>query len=176
MTVTDEMKDRVTKKLQRLSKYLPDDVDVFVVMKAERQNTIFETTIPLANKRQVRAVSIVKNWRDGVDNSYDALERQIVKYKQRLKNQSRRNIRYKEELGYFAALTNEPEATEEETGVVIVKSKKFALKPMDAEEAAMNMDLLGHSFFVFRNAITDGVNVIYKREDGKYGLIEPIDN
>ena len=94
----------------------------------------------------------------------------MVKYRKRLKDKSRRDNSFKDE---YAFETHKDEAFEMDSEIVINRTKKFALKPMDAEEAAMEMELLGHGFFVFRNGQTEEVNVVYKRSDGSYGLIEP---
>ena len=95
----------------------------------------------------------------------------MVKYKNRLRDKARRDTAFIDELKYF-----EPEAKEEKVEddeVKIAKTKKFAIKPMDAEEAVMEMELLGHNFFVYRNSSSDDINVVYKRKNGTYGLIEP---
>ena len=100
-----------------------------------------------------------------IDLVEEIIERQLKRYKGRLttKEQSATS---------FSDLFYQEEAAEEET-VPIVRTKRFAVKPMDPEEACMQMDLLGHSFYVFRNADTNEVNVVYKRKDGTFGLIEP---
>jgi putative sigma-54 modulation protein len=99
----------------------------------------------------------------------DILERQVKKYKSRLRDRRRRAVATSDELTFIDA----PEHEEQDSEIIITRTKKFALKPMDAQEAVMEMELLNHSFYVFRNSWTDEINVVYKRNDGEYGLIEP---
>ena len=103
-----------------------------------------------------------------IDEVVDVLERQLLKHKSRLKDKHRNNSPFKKEFIKHIEDNENDDAT-----IIIEKTKRFAIKPMDAEEAAMQMDLLGHNFFVFRNAETDEVNVVYKRKNGTFGLIEP---
>lgn len=106
-----------------------------------------------------------------IDEVVDVLEKQMVKYKNRLRDKARRDTSFIDELKYFEPVGKEDKNDDEE--VRIAKTKKFAVKPMDAEEAVMEMELLGHNFFVYRNASSDEINVVYKRKNGTYGLIEP---
>jgi putative sigma-54 modulation protein len=103
-----------------------------------------------------------------LDAIVDKLERQMVKYKSRLRERHRRSPVTHEEMDFIESATST-----ETNELTIHKTKRFALKPMDSLEAVMEMELLGHNFFVFRNDKTDEVNVVYKRTDGEYGLIEP---
>src|SRR5699024_3677298 len=108
-----------------------------------------------------------------IDLVVDKLERQIRKYKTKVNRKFRQKGAAKH---VFAELEKEAKdiAEEEESDEIeIVRTKRFNLKPMDSEEAILQMDMLGHSFFVFTNAETNDTNVVYKRKDGKYGLIEP---
>lgn len=105
-----------------------------------------------------------------IDEAVDILEGQMTKYKSRLKDKSKKDGSFVDELNAFL---NADEDYDEEESLNIVRTKRFTVKPMDAEEAVMEMELLGHSFFVFRNAATDEINVVYKRKDGAYGLIDP---
>ena len=100
-----------------------------------------------------------------IDNVIEKMERQIEKYKSR--------IDYKLKHGSIRDLVPENEKTADEEFPRVVRTKRFAIKPMPVEEAIMQMNLIGHSFFVFRNAETEEVNVVYARKDGNYGLIEP---
>ena len=106
----------------------------------------------------------------GVDKVVDILEGQIVKYKKRLRSKMRKDVSFKEE---YESVKVSEETIDETPLYKIEKVKKFELRPMDSEEAVMQMELLGHDFFVFRNGETDIVNVVYKRKDGSFGLIEP---
>lgn len=94
----------------------------------------------------------------------------MVRYKGRMRSRVRRNVSSVED---YNAINVPSEIIEEENDISIVRSKHFEIRPMDAEEAVMQMELIGHSFFVFRNPETDIINVVYKRKDSTYGLIEP---
>ena len=169
ITLTESLKDRTRSKLNRLAKLLPTDVDVYVTYSVIKHENKIEVTIPL-NKRILRAETKDNDMYNAIDSVIDVLEKQMIKYKSRLRDRSRKDSSFKEELGFYSDI--EPDEQVDYTKK-IERSKKFALKPMDPEEAVMEMDLLGHSFFVFRNSYTDEVNVVYKRANGSYGLIEP---
>jgi putative sigma-54 modulation protein len=170
MTVSEGVKERVTKKLSRLEKLLPSGAEAYVTFSENKHLTKMEVSVPM-HKRMLRAEVSGEDISGCMDQAADILERQIVKYKTRLRDRRRRAVATNDELSFLEA----PEATEPENtgGVTITRTKKFALKPMDAHEAVMEMELLDHGFYVFRNAWTDEVNVVYKRADGEYGLIEP---
>jgi len=168
LTVTDALRDRTIQKLGRLEKLLPFDADVIVKYSISRQNNRVEVTIPL-RRRILRAEVTANDMYAALDSIVDMLEKQMIKYKSRIRSRSRRDASFREE----SELAGEISESVEESPIVIDRTKHFPLKPMDAEEAAMEMEMLGHSFYVFRNGQTDVVNVVYKRNDGTYGLIEP---
>ena len=170
MTVTEGVKERTMHKLGRLEKLLPHDAEVYVTFSMNKHLTKMEVSVPL-HKRILRAEVSDTDIGNCLDSSVDILERQIIKYKSRLRDRRRRSVATNEELTYIEA----PEIPQSETGVepVIHRTKRFALKPMDATEAVMEMELLNHDFYVFRNSWTEEVNVVYKRKEGEYGLIEP---
>ena len=168
LVVSDALKERAMQKLGRLEKLIPFDADVNVKFSVNRQNHRVEVTIPL-RRRILRAEVTANDMYSALDSIIDVLEKQMVKYKGRVRNRSRRDASYSEELEFTGAHTE----SVDESPIVIDRTKHFPLKPMDAEEAVMEMEMLGHSFFVFRNGHTDIVNVVYKRNDGTYGLIEP---
>ena len=168
MSVFDDFKGKAEKKINRIKKLVPDDVEVFVALSKAGHQFKLEVSVPM-HKRLLRAEVVNDNLESGLDSVVDILEKQIVKYKGRLKERKRRDTATVEEVN-FLAVHPEDDITPE---LVIRRTKRFALKPMDAQEAVMEMELLGHSFFVFRNAATDEVNVVYKRNDEEYGLIEP---
>jgi len=173
MTVTEGIKDRTMNKLGRLEKLLPDQTDVFVTFSENKHLTTVEVTIPL-HKRVLRAEIVNEDISTCMDQAVDILERQIVKYKSRLRDRRRRSVATNDELSFLDANGFAPEAVETVTPeIIITRTKRFAIKPMDAQEAVMEMELLNHNFYVFRNSWTDEINVIYKRNDGEYGLIEP---
>jgi len=160
--ITQALRDYVDKRVGKLSKYIEelDEAHVTLVVTKERHRV--EVTIPL-NGLILRGEEETADMYSSVDLVIEKLEKQIEKYKTRInkkaKNQSIREIAIKYEED-----SEEPE---------IVRTKRFAFKPMPVEEAIMQMNLLGHNFFVFSNGETEEVNVVYKRKDGNYGLIEP---
>jgi putative sigma-54 modulation protein len=107
-----------------------------------------------------------------LDEVVDILERQMVKYRKRIKEKARRDVSFKEELRLVPDGYDIP-AESDDGEIIIDKTKKFAMKPIDAEEAVVEMEMLNHTFYVFRNRETDEVNVVYKRKNGTYGIIEP---
>jgi len=167
MSIYDELKDKTEKKLDRLQKLLPsDDIEVSVAFSKMRHQYKIEVSVPM-HRRMLRAEVVASEPSACVDAVVDILEKQIVKYKGRLRERVRRSPVSNEELSFIN------EHSEPEPSNVIHRTKRFAVKPMDAQEAVMEMELVGHSFFVFRNDSTDEINVVYKRNDGEYGLIEP---
>ncbi len=165
LEVTDALKDSVISKLERFGKYFKDDVEAQATLSVEKNRQIVEITIPL-NGTLLRAEETTEDMYNSIDRAIDKLYRQMEKYKTKLqkKYHGHDTIRFE----HIPSIRKEDEDVTK-----IVKTKRFAMKPMDAEEAVLQMDLLGHNFFVFSNADTDDVNVVYKRKDGNYGLIEP---
>ena len=149
------------KKLDRLSKYFPKDPEASIMISEVRGLVTTEITLTV-DSTFLRVEVSDRDVRNGIDKAIEKLEAQIKKNKDKLKKKLTDSIRYEEE-----------EEEIEQDNSKIVRSKKFAIKPMLPEEAALQMELLDHVFFVFLNATTDSVNVIYKRKDGQYGLIEP---
>jgi len=170
MSVTEGIKERATSKLGRLDKLLPENAEVHVTLSEYKHLTKMEVSVPM-HKRVLRAEVSDADASNCMDQATDILERQIVKYKSRLRDRRRRAVATNDELQFIDA----PEAPEPQgdSEIIITRTKKFALKPMDAQEAVMEMELLNHGFYVFRNSWTDEINVVYKRNDGEYGLIEP---
>ncbi len=159
--VTDSIKDYIEEKLSKMDKYLdnPENVEAKVLIKVKGVEQRVEVTIQTKGYF-LRAEEAHSDLYAAIDLIIDKLERQFRKYKTKLLDKSRQeNIQDSFDI---------EEAIEEE----IVKRKKIYLKPMDEEEAIMQMELLGHTFFVFKNIETDTICVIYKRHDGNYGLIE----
>ena len=169
MEIGERTKEKVSDKLDRAKKLFPEDAEATVVIKNEKLEYIVEVTIPMS-KRVVRAEVSADDMMTAVDKAVDIIERQIVRYKKRLKTQMKKNTALKAE---YDAINIPVDDTDDDTLYKIEKSKKFEIRPMSAEEAVMQMELLGHTFFVFRNAETDEVNVVYKRKNNTYGLIEP---
>lgn len=168
--IGDRTREKVEAKLSRIEKLFPTDAVATVTLTNEKLNTVVEVTIPMS-KRLIRAEAQEPEMMAALDDAVDILERQIVRYKKRLRTKVRQHAEsYKAE--YESVFVDEKELDEDPL-YKIEKIKHFEVKPMDAEEAVMEMELIGHSFFVFRNGETDELNVVYKRKNGSYGLIEP---
>lgn len=165
--VTKALKAKVEQKLSRLEKLFVDDIDVYVTMGVAKLRHCIEVTIPVKGS-VIRAEVEMEDMYAAIDEVVDVVERQIVKHKKKLQRRHKIDSPFKENLSF---LVDQPE---EEDDMTIVRSKRFALKPMFPEEACLEMELLGHDFFVFRNGDTDEVNVVYKRKQkNTYGIIEP---
>lgn len=159
--VTDSIKSYIEEKLSKMDKYLdnPENVEAKILIKVKGVEQRVEVTIQTKGYF-LRAEESHSDLYAAIDLIIDKLERQFKKYKTKLLDKSRQeNI--KEDFDIDDTIEEE-----------IVKRKKIYLKPMDEEEAIMQMELLGHTFFVFKNIETDTICVIYKRHDGDYGLIE----
>ena len=171
LAVSQEIKDHVEKKMARLQRLFPEDIDVFVTFSVTKQDSKVEVSIPI-NKRVLRAEVSSDDMLSAVDGVVDVLDRQRTKYMSQLKDRSRRNASLKEELNLMMA--NEVADDSDGDEIIIERMKSFPLKPMESEEAVMEMEMLGHNFYVFRNPNFE-VNVVYKRKNGAYGLICPND-
>ena len=169
-TVSDALKEQAAQKIGRLSRLFPEDTEASVAFSAIKLENKVEVTIPL-NKRTLRASVSTEDMYRSIDEIVDVIDKQMVKYKTRLKNRSRKDQSFKDE--YLLNFSGPDEAHDERNDIVIEKNKRFEIRPMDVEEAVMEMELLGHDFFVFRNGRSDTVNVVYRRNNGSYGLIEP---
>ncbi|MCL2225205.1 MAG: ribosome-associated translation inhibitor RaiA [Defluviitaleaceae bacterium] len=168
MSVTEGIKERATRKLGRLEKFLPEGAEVYITFSESKHLTKMEVSVPM-HKRILRAEVSDEDVSSCIDQAIDILERQVVKYKSRLRDRQRRSVATSDELTFI----DKQEASDTDKEITITRTKKFALKPMDAQEAVMEMELLHHNFYVFRNSWSDEVNVVYRRNDGEYGLIEP---
>jgi len=172
MTIKEGDKERIGKKLDRLERLLPNETEAYVTLSQNRHLIKMEVSVPM-HKRMLRAEVSDGDLSNCMDEAVDILERQIIKYKSRLRDRRRRSVATNDEISFLnvePAQETEDAVTPE---IIITRTKRFALKPMDAQEAVMEMELLNHSFYVFRNSWTDEINVVYKRNDGEYGLIEP---
>ena len=164
--VTDAMEFQITKKLSKLDKYfiVGENVEAKVLVKVYPKGQKLEVTIP-TEYVLLRAEAVDEDLYSAVDLIVEKLERQIRKYKTRLSRVSKDN-----KLAFNVATLLEVE--EESKQDEIVKTKIIDPKPMDFEEAIMQMELIGHTFFVYKDIENDSVSVVYKRHDGGYGLIE----
>ena len=165
ITVTDALKARTEKKVRKLERYFNDDTLAAVTMGVEKNRHIVEVTIPFDGA--------VLRGEEASDDMYTPLDRVLVKLEKQI---HRHRTRLEKRLREGAFRHDEPvfeDALAVEDQGQVIRTKRFAIKPMLVEEAIMQMDLLGHSFFVFTNSQSDEVNVVYRRKDGNYGLIEP---
>lgn len=164
--VSDYLKNLAEKKVGKLDRYFPKDTEVQVTLAVERNRHIVEVTIPY-DGGIIRGEEVTGDMYASIDNVLDKLEKQIVRHKTKLgKNLKAEAFKYTEPLysDHF---------DEEEEDSKLVRVKRFSMKPMTVEEAMLQMDLLGHSFYVFSNGDTGDINVVYRRRDGNVGLIEP---
>ena len=164
INITPGLKDAVESKLGKLERYFSPDTEVQVTLSVEKGRQKIEVTIPVKGSI-IRAEQDSSDMYVSVDLVEEIIERQIKKYKTKI-------VDKKQSALAFSEAFLQEEAEQEET-VNIVKTKRFAMKPMDAEEACVQMELLGHNFFMFLNADTNEVNVVYKRKGNSSGLIEP---
>lgn len=164
--VTDALKDVAVQKIQKLEKFFTPETNANITMSVERKLQKIEVTIPIKGS-SIRAEEHDESMYAAIDLVVDKLERQLVRHRKKIIDRHRHS-------GYFKNDYLEYEDDDsDEQHIKIVRSKRFALKPMDAEEACMELELLNHDFFVFRNSETEEVNVVYKRKNGAFGLIEP---
>jgi len=163
--VTEALKERVELKIGKLNKLFNVGTEVHVTLSVEKNRQIVEVTI-MYKGFIFRAEQVNEDMYASIDKVVDVLEKQIVKNKKRLEK------RFKDEsLKFDYLIETYGESIDEEHNVI--KNKKFALKPMTEEEAILQMNLLGHEFYMFRNSENEDINVIYKRKHGGYGLIQP---
>nr|WP_300006025.1 ribosome-associated translation inhibitor RaiA [Tissierella sp.] len=164
--VTDALREVTEKKLNKLEKYFQESIEGNVTFSTQKNNKTIEVTINIPGTI-IRAEETSDDMYASIDKSVDVLERQIRKYKTKLQKKYKENqtIRFENVLPL--------QEDEEDDKPNIVRTKKFSVKPMNSEEAILQMELLGHNFFVYRDGETNDIGVIYKRKDGNYGLIEP---
>ena len=166
LEITESLRSYVEKKVSKLEKYLNDNrtASAEVMLRIERGIHIAEVTVNLSGVL-LRGEGKTGDMYTSIDSSVDRIERQFGKFKGRLWKKTQGP-----KLSELQAPGQEGEGGT--AGPRIVRTKRFALKPMDVEEAVMQMELLGHDFFVVRDAESGEVSVVYKRRDGNYGLIE----
>lgn len=167
--VTPAIREHVEKKISKLERYFTEapDAKVNVNLRFNPDKTSkVEVTIPLPNLT-LRAEETHGDMYAAIDLITDKLERQIRKHKTKVNRKFR-------ETGFvpFQVTSNNNSEALDDDDLEVVRTKRFDLKPMDSEEAILQMNMLGHSFYVFTNAETNRTNVVYKRKDGRYGLIE----
>lgn len=163
--ITDALKQYATSKLSKLSKFYKGPISIEVVMEVEHERQIVEITAH-AKGTILRVEESSNDMYASIDSAVDKMESRVKKYKDKARNKHRST-----ERGISSQIPHENEEPEYK----VVKEKEFMVKPITVDEAVMQMEMLGHSFFVFRNSRTDKINVLYKRKDGNYGLIKPIE-
>ncbi|MBQ4424710.1 MAG: ribosome-associated translation inhibitor RaiA [Lachnospiraceae bacterium] len=162
-TATQAMEELLGKKLAKLDRFFVAQTDAEVFMDMVKSKAKVEITVPVR-------YGVIRSEKSGtdiyalIDEAVDSMEKQLKKYRGKL-----------HDTYQSGGLANyEPEAPADDDEIKIVRTKRFAVKPMDAEEACLQMELLGHNFYMFLNAESGEVNVVYRRNDGAYGLIEPV--
>ena len=164
--ITPSLKNEVTSKLGKLAKYFTPDVEVMVTLSVDKDRQIIEVTIPVKNGI-IRSEQGSTDMYVSIDLVEEILERQLKKYRTKLIAKNSTNEDFSDDF------IEDHKSYPEDSEIKIVRTKRFDIKPMFPEDACMQMDLLGHSFFIFINAETDEVNVVYKRKGNTYGLLEP---
>lgn len=164
LEITEGLRSAVAEKLGKLEKYFTPDTDVNVTLSVEKERQKIEVTIPVKGNL-IRSEQVSNDMYVSIDLVEEVIERQLRKYKNKI-------IDKKQEATNFQKAFIENDYLEDEE-IRIIRTKKFGMKPMFPEDACVQMELLGHNFFVFRNAESGEVNVVYKRKGDTYGLIEP---
>ena len=164
LDITEGLRSAVEEKIGKLERYFTDSTEVHVTLSTEKNRQKIEITIPMKGSI-IRAEEVSSDMYVSIDLVEEVIERQLRKYKNKLIDKEQNAVHLNQEF-------IDEDAYEEEE-IQIIRSKKFAMKQMDPEEACVQMELLGHNFFVFRNSETEEVNVVYKRKGNTYGLIEP---
>ena len=164
LDITEGLRSAIEEKIGKLERYFTDTTEVHVTLSTEKNRQKIEITIPMKGSI-IRAEEVSSDMYVSIDLVEEVIERQLRKYKNKL-------IDKEQNAAHLSQSFIEADDFEDED-IQIIRSKKFAMKPMDPEEACVQMELIGHNFFVFRNCETDEVNVVYKRKGNTYGLIEP---
>lgn len=162
--VTEGLKEAIYEKIGKLERYFTPETEVHVTLSVEKERQKIEITIPMKGNI-VRAEQVSNDMYVSIDLVEEIIERQLKKYKNKIITKQQSNSNFRKEY-----IEKEVEADDE---IKIIRTKKFDMKPMYPEDACVQMELLGHDFFVFVNAEDDNVNVVYKRKGNTYGLIEP---
>ena len=162
--VTDGLRSAVTDKLGKLERYFTPETEIIVTMSVEKERQKIEVTIPVKGNI-IRSEQVSNDMYVSIDLVEEVIERQLRKYKEKIVAKHQDGGNFRREF-----IERETEPLDE---VKIIRTKHFGMKPMYPEDACVQMELLGHNFYVFRNAETEEVNVVYKRKGNTYGLIEP---
>ncbi|HUM83762.1 MAG TPA: ribosome-associated translation inhibitor RaiA [Lachnospiraceae bacterium] len=167
LEVSDGLRTAIEEKLGKLERYFTQDTKCVVTLSLEKERQKVEVTIPVKGSI-IRSEQVSNDMYVSIDLVEEVIERQLKKYKNKI-------VDRKQEGGNFQQTFIDRDFEQEEDEIQIIRTKKFPIKPMYPEDACVQMELLGHNFFVFNNAESNEVNVVYKRKGGTYGLIEPED-
>lgn len=167
---SDTLRSYAEDKLYRVKKYVEDPIDAHVVLSVEKFRHIAEVSVD-ANGLRLNGVEETEDMYSAIDMAVDKIESQIKRYRQKLKKR-KSDASSKDLVMRRDALAGE--SLEESEEPQVIKTKQVYVKPMDPDEALMQMNLVNSEFLVFTNAKTQTINVIYRRKDGNYGLIEPV--
>ena len=172
--VTPGLRDTIEQKLGKLERYFTPETEIIVTLSVEKDRQKIEVTIPVKGDI-IRSEQTSSDMYVSIDLVEEIIERQLRKYKNKLVARSQGHPTASSPGGnaFKKEFFEEEIDIAEDDEIKIVRTKRFGIKPMFPEDACVQMELLGHSFFVFSNAETDEVNVVYKRKDGTFGLIEP---
>lgn len=165
MDVTPSLKETVESKLGKLERYFTPDTEIHVTLSVQKEQQKIEVTIPVKGNI-IRSEQASTDMYVSIDLVEEVIERQLRKYKNKLIAKHQEGSNFNKELF-------ETEEAVDDGEIKIVRTKKFGIKPMFPEDACVQMELLGHNFFVFFNAESDEVCVVYRRKDRTFGLIEP---
>ena len=164
--ITPGLRQAVEQKLGKLEKYFTPETDIIVTLSVEKERQKIEVTIPVKGNI-IRSEQVSNDMYVSIDLVEEIIERQLRKYRKKI-------IDKKQNAGTFQQAFMEKDFEDENTNEIkIIRTKKFGIKPMYPEDACVQMELLGHDFYVFCNAESDEVNVVYRRKNGTFGLIEP---
>lgn len=164
--VTSGLRASIEQKLGKLERYFTPETDIIVTLSVEKERQKIEVTIPVKGTI-IRSEQVSDDMYVSIDLVEEVIERQLRRYKKKIID------KHQEGPGALTPDFFDVPDDDDDNDIKIVRTKRFGMKPMFPEDACVQMELLGHNFFVFRNAETDEVNVVYKRKNGSYGLIEP---
>ena len=168
VNLRDSFKELVNKKLSKFERFFGDDAEANVTVTLEKNRQTVEITV--RSKGYIyRAEQTSDDMNDALDTAVDRLAGQIRKNKTKLD----KRLKTEKPAAVYEPLEEDQPEVEEESEFQIIRSKKFQISAMDIDEAILQMNMLGHEFFMFRNDFTNEINVVYRRHDGNYGLLEP---
>lgn len=169
IVVTDALREAVEEKLGKLDKFFASETEVHVTLGVQKERQKIEVTIPVKG-HIIRSEQESDNMYVSIDLVEEVIERQLKKYKNKIIDKKQNATDFADE---YMSYEDDDMSSDDAEEIEIIRTKHFGIKPMYPEDACVQMELLGHSFYVFRNAESDEINVVYRRKDGAYGLIEP---